>query len=263
MTAELSWDGRPALRIAGKRGYPVVAQWGGSGQVTIPSWLDAELSRIGETQTPLPPPVALSIGILVFIAMLGPALWKVAVHVNTVVHEAAHAMVGLGTGRRVRSVKINPNGGGDTTIAGRRGPGLAVFYFVGYIGPSAAGLVAAWLISIGRIVAVLWLGGLLLAAMVLMVRNFFGGIVMVCCGALLYLIVRYTSVGVEIAVAYGVTWFLLMSGVKKMLQASSKPKDVVDAKALRGMTFLWPSAWCFLWLLGTIAALVVGGAILV
>jgi Peptidase M50B-like len=231
--------------------------------VTTQSWLDTVLSRIGETQTPLPPPVALFIGILVFIAVLGPTLWKAAVHVDTLVHEAAHAIVGLGTGRKVRSVKINPNGGGDTTITGRSGPGLAVFYFVGYVGPSAAGLIAAWLISIGRIVAVLWLGGLLLAAMVLMVRNFFGGIVTLSCSALLYLIVRYTTVGVETAIAYGVTWFLLMSGVKTMLGAASNPKAVTDATALAGMTFIWPSAWCFLWLAGTIAALVVGGAILV
>jgi hypothetical protein len=58
-----------------------------------------------------------------------------------------------------------------------------------------AGLLAAWLISIGRIVAVLWFGGLLLAAMVLMVRNFFGGIVILASGALLYSILRYTTAG--------------------------------------------------------------------
>ena len=29
------------------------------------------------------------------------------------------------------------------------------------------------------------------------------------------------------------------------------------------MTFLWRSAWCFLWVIGTIVALVVGAAILV
>jgi hypothetical protein len=43
---------------------------------------------------------------------------------------------------------------------------------------------AAKLISIGHIVAVLWLG-LLLAAMLVMVRMFFGGIVIVACAVLL------------------------------------------------------------------------------
>jgi hypothetical protein len=218
---------------------------------------------MGEIQIPLPAPVSLIIGMLVFIAVLGPTLWKITIHAETVVHEAAHAMVGLAAGRRIRRVEINPNGGGSTLMVPQAGFGYGVAAFVGYVGPSAAGLLAAWLISIGRIVAVLWLGGLLLAVMLLMVRNFFGGIVILACGALLYFILRYTAAGVEIAVAYGVTWFLLLSAPKIALSAAKRPKDVADAKILAGMTFLWPSAWCFLWLVGTIAALVVGGAILV
>jgi hypothetical protein len=231
--------------------------------VTIPPSLETVLSRIGETQIPLPPPMALFIGILVFIAVLGPTLWKVTTHVNTVVHEGAHALVGLGAGRRLRSVKINPKGSGTTDLEPKSGFGYGVAAFVGYVGASGAGLLAAWLISIGRIVAVLWLGGLLLVAMVLMVRNVFGGIVILACGALLYLILRYMTAGVETAVAYGLTWFLLLSAPKDALRVAKKPKDEPDAKALAGMTFLWPSAWCFLWLVGTIAALVAGTAILV
>lgn len=108
-------------------------------------------------------------------------LWHVATHVNTIVHEGAHALVGLGTRRAIRGVKINTDGGGT-------------------------------IISIGRIVAVLWLGLLLLAAMLLMICNLFGGIVILACGVLLYLIVWHATVGVETAVAHGVTWFLLVSG---------------------------------------------------
>ena len=97
----------------------------------------------------------------------------------------------------------------------------------------AAGLIAAGLISIGRIVAVLWLGLLLLAAMLLMIRNLFGVVVILVCGVLLYLIVWHATVGVETAVAYGVTWFLLVSGPKGVLEAGSKPQD---ATALTAMT---------------------------
>ena len=109
----------------------------------------------------------------------------------------------------------------------------------------------------------LWLGLLLLAVMLLMVRNFFGGIVILSCGVLLFLIVRYTTAGVQTTVAYGVTWFLLLAATKVALGAARNPKKVADAEILAGMTFLWRSAWCFLWMIGTIAALVVGGAILV
>ena len=196
------------------------------------------LSRIGEIQVPLPPPVALFLGILTFVAMLGPMLWKVTTHVNTIAHEAAHAIVGFGAGRRVRSVKINPDGGGSTVMVPNSGFGYGVASFAGYLGPSVAGLIAARLISIGRIVAVLWLGLLLLVVMLLLVRNSFGGIAILVSGALLYLTLRYTTTGVETAVAYGVTWFLLLSGPKAVLGGPTKPQD---AKILADMTPLWAS----------------------
>jgi hypothetical protein len=228
-----------------------------------PAPLNTILSRIGEIQTQLPAPVTLLIGIVVFVVMLGPALWKVTIHAETVVHESAHALVGLATGRRIRGVTINRNGGGATDMVPKSGFGYGVAAFVGYLGASAAGLIAAGLISIGHVVAVLWLGLVLLAVMLLMVRKFFGGIVILACGVLLFFIVCYMTVGVETAIAYGVTWFLLMSAPKVALGAASRPKEVADATILTAMTFTWPSAWCFLWLVGTIAALVIGGMILV
>ena len=221
------------------------------------------LSTIGKIDTPLPALDAVVIGLLALIVVYGGTLWTIANHAETVVHESAHALTGIAAGRSIRSVTIDQDGGGGTVMVPDSGFGFGVAAFAGYIGPSAAGLLAAWLISIGHIVAVLWLGGLLLAAMVLLVRNFFGGIVILACGALLYLILRYTTAGVETAVAYGVTWFLLLSAPKIALSAAKKPKDVADAKILAGMTFLWRSAWCFLWLAGAIAALVAGGAMLV
>jgi peptidase M50B-like protein len=218
------------------------------------------LSRIGEIQLPLPPPVALFLGMLTFVSVLGPMLWKVARHVDTIAHEAAHALVGLGAGRRVRSVKINPNGSGETDIQPDRGFGFGVAAFAGYLGPSAAGLLAAWLISTGHMVAVMWLGLLLLAVLLLMVRNSFGAVAVLVCGALLYLTVRRASAGVETAVAYGVAWFLLLSGPKKVLSIPIKSQD---AKILAKMSPLWAWVWYYLWLLGTIAALVAGGAMLI
>jgi hypothetical protein len=98
--------------------------------------------------------------------------------------------------------------------------------------------------------------------MLLLVRNFFGGIVILICGALLYLVMRYTTAGVQVAVAYGVVWFLLLSGTKVAFRAASRPDAVADAGILAGMTFLWRSAWCVLWLVGSIAALAAGAFIL-
>jgi len=229
-------------------------------QAPHPSPLGTVLSQIGEIQLPLPPPVALFLGMLTFISVLGPVLWKVARHVDTIAHEAAHALVGLGAGRRVRSVTINPNGTGETAIEPVGGFGFGVAAFAGYLGPSAAGLLAAWLISTGHMVAVMWLGLLLLAVLLLMVRNSFGAIAVLVCGALLYLTVRRATAGVETAVAYGVAWFLLLAGPKTVL---STPVKSTDAKILAKMSPLWAWVWYCLWLFGTLAALVAGGALLI
>jgi Peptidase M50B-like len=220
------------------------------------------LSTIGRIDTPLPAPDAVVIGLLALIVVYGGTLWKVANHAETVVHESAHALTGIATGRRISGVNIDKDGGGGTVMMPDSGFGFGVAAFAGYIGPSAAGLIAAGLISGGRIVAVLWLGLLLFVFMLLLVRNFFGGIVILTSGALLYLVMRFTTAGVQVAVAYGVAWFLLFSGIKVAFGAASRPNDVADAGILAGMTFLWRSAWCFLWLVGSIAALAVGAIIL-
>ena len=95
------------------------------------------------------------------------------------------------------------------------------------------------------------------------VQNWFGGTVILGWSLLLYVVLRYATVGVETVVAYFVTWFLLISGVKIALRNVGKAKDITDAKNLAGITHVFRSAWIFLWLILTIAALVVGGAILI
>ena len=220
------------------------------------------LSTIGKIDTPLPASDAVVIGLLALIVVYGGTLWRIAGHAETVLHESAHVLVGIAAGRRILGVNIDTNGGGSTVMMPNSGFGFGVAASVGYIGPSAAGLIAAGLISAGRMVAVLWLGLLLFAFMLLLVRNFFGGIVILTCGALLYLVLRYTAAGVQVAVAYGVTWFLLLSGTRVAFTAAISPERVTDAGILAGSTFLWRSAWCFLWLAGAIAALVAGAVIL-
>jgi hypothetical protein len=220
------------------------------------------LSMAGEFQRPLPAPEVVLIGLLAAIVVLVRTLWEITTHAETVVHEGAHVLAGILTGRRVLSVRIEKNGGGVTDMVPKSGVGYGVAAFVGYIGASAAGLFAARLISTGRMAAVLWLGLALCVVMLLSVRNLFGGIVIIICGALLYLVARYGTAGVDTAVAYGVTWFLLISGTRVALGTIRRPRDVADAGILASMTFLWRWVWCLLWLAGTVAALMAGGAIL-
>ena len=221
------------------------------------------MNRIGQIQTPLPTTQAVLIGLLAAIAVTAPTIWNVVQDAETVVHEGAHVLAGIVAGRKIQSVEINKDGGGSTDMEPKTGAGYGVAAFVGYIGASAAGLIAAGLIAIGYIAFALFLGLLLYAVVLWFVHNWFGGTVILGWGLLLYVVLRYAAVGVETVVAYFVTWFLLISGTKVALGIVRRPKEIDDAGILAGMTHLFRSAWCFLWLILTIAALVVGGAILI
>jgi hypothetical protein len=145
----------------------------------------------------------------------------------------------------------------------KTGCGYGIAAFVGYIGPSAAGLIAAGLITTGRMYAVLWLGLVLLVVMLPTVRNYFGVLVIITGGVLLYLVLRYGTARTETVAAYGVAWFLLISGTRVALRIVRRPAEVADAGVLASMIFVWRWVWCLVWLAGTIAALAFGGRILI
>jgi len=228
--------------------------------VTFTPSLGAAMSRIGETQVPLPAQAAALLGVAALAAVGVRELWLVTRHVGVIAHEGAHAVIGLGAGR-VRRVTLNRDGTGATYMQLASGPGHVAAGLAGYLGPSAFGLGAAVLISAGHIVAVLWLVLLLLAVLLLLlVRKAFGVALILVIGGLLYLVARYAAVGVEIAVAYGVTWLLLLSGVRMVLDHGSRAADAIS---LARITHVPPWLWSLLWLAGTLGALAAGGALLV
>ena len=127
------------------------------------------LDQIGQTQAPLPTAIVVLLGLVVLAVIMLPS-WLVLQHVETIAHEGAHALVSWGMGGKVKSVTMARDGSGLTKTEFTKGSGLLAV-FVGYIGPSAFGLAAAKLISIGHIVAVLWLALLLLAALLITIRS--------------------------------------------------------------------------------------------
>jgi Peptidase M50B-like len=224
--------------------------------------MTSSLSMVSELQKPLPAPEVVLIGLAAALVVLVRAVWEIANHAETMVHEGAHVLAGILTGRTILGATIESNGGGGTDMVPKSGAGYGVAAFVGYLGSSAAGLIAAGLISTGRMAAVLWLGLALCAVMLLAVGNAFGRVVILICGALLYLVVRYGTAGVDTTVAYGLAWFLLVSGTRVALGTVLRPRNVADAAILAALAFFGRWVWCLLWLAGTIAALAFGGAIL-
>jgi hypothetical protein len=205
------------------------------------------------TQTPLPGPDAALLGLAAFVVVNARSLWSLAKHLEVMAHEGMHAITGTILGLRVRYVQLKRNGDGKTNFNAIAG-GSGVFTgFVGYLGPSAFGLAAAGLIKLGYIIAVLWLGVLFLVVLMWKVLRFrsFGWVSVPIAIALLLALTHYAPVSLQVIMAYGMTWLLLLSGVR---QATTHGTNAVDASILKGMTHIPRWLWALLWVAGTFGA---------
>jgi hypothetical protein len=225
----------------------------------VPS-LDTAANVIGATHASLPAAEVVLLGLGALVAVAVQEIWELVRHANTITHEAAHAAFGSLIGRKIERISLERNGDGGTRLSTGGAAGTVLIGFVGYLGPSLFGLGAAKLISMGQAVAVLWLGLLLLVCILFVLRNAFGFASVLINGLLLFVIVRYGSAGTQTATAYGTTWFLLLAGVRQVIDHGVK---AFDADVLAKITHIGKGFWVWLWLAGTVYALAVGGSMLV
>jgi Peptidase M50B-like len=228
--------------------------------MTPASSLSTVLSRIGETQAHLPPATSVLIGLAALAAAFLQEIWFILQHVNTIAHESAHAVTGSAVGQRIQGVTLNANATGLTQTIGGGAAGNVIVGFVGYLGPSLFGLGAARLIEVGHSVAVLWLSLILLGALLFVLRKAFSYVPVLAAGALIYLVARYASLGANVVAAYAIAWFLLVSGVRVVLDHNL---DAGDAVNLARLTHIARGFWVLLWLAGSVAAVALGGSWLV
>jgi hypothetical protein len=208
---------------------------------------------------PLPGAAAALIGAAVLIVVMVPFLWHVAQHFGVMAHEGAHALAAFALGFTLESVVMSLHEGltkvrtgGLTGIAIR----LVLFWFVGYLGPSAFGLVAAKLIETGRVVTVLWLAIILLVLLLFVLARSLGLVSVPVAIALLVLVTRNAHAWVEEVVVYGMTWLLLLSGLRIAL---AHGVEAGDAGTLKDRTHIPRRIWSLLWIGGTLLAVVIGG----
>src|SRR5215469_5363750 len=106
---------------------------------------------------PRRPAEAELIGLAALVVMV-QILSPLAEHLNVMAHEGTHAITGSIVGFGIKGIEINPIAEGGTSYHWPTlGPRRVLTSFVGYLGPSAFGLAAAKLITLGHIIAVLWL----------------------------------------------------------------------------------------------------------
>jgi hypothetical protein len=224
------------------------------------SSLVTSLDRIGQVQPHLAGLAAIVLAVLA-IGALAPGIWLVSQHATTIAHEAAHATLGSSFGYKIGGITIDRKALGLTAIAGNiSAAGRFSVTFIGYLGPSAFGVLAAELISIRHSVAVLWVTCVVLGGVLMSVRRSFGLISVTVALILLFLIAGFASVTIQVITAYLVAWFLLVSGVR-MIRVDGASAG--DAKLLRSATRIPAGFWYSVWLVCSVIALVFGAILLV
>ena len=85
-------------------------------------------------------------------------------------------------------------------------------------GPALFGLGAAWLLHRGHAVGVLWAALVLLALLLLQIRNLYGLWAVLVAGGAVFVVSWTASAAVQAAVAYAGTWFLLVAAPRAVLE---------------------------------------------
>ncbi len=195
-----------------------------------------------------------------------PVLWHLTRHFLTIVHEAAHGLVAVLSGRRLSGIRLHSDTSGLTVSVGKpRGPGMVATAFAGYVGPAVLGLGAAWLLGRGYAVGLLWLLLVVLVLVLVQIRNWYGLWSVLVSGVVLVGVSWWGSAAVQVAVAYAVTWYLLLGAPRAVLEMQAqrrrtRGRGTSDADVLGRLTPLPGGFWVAALLLVCVGALVLGGS---
>ncbi|SDD04950.1 M50 family metallopeptidase [Glycomyces harbinensis] len=218
------------------------------------------------TQTQSAPPVWVMLVCLAAAAaaVLSAPVWRWTRGLVTIAHEGGHALMAVLMRRRLTGIRLHADTSGLTFSRGRpTGFGAAMTLLAGYLAPAALGLLAAALTGAGRIVLLLWITLVLLAVMLVFIRNWYGALALIVVGAGVFAATWYGNAIVQTVAGYLGAWLLLLGAVKPVMELGSRRRGgrgsgQSDADQLAGITPLPAGSWIFFFTLGTIAAAVWG-----
>ncbi|HLM04584.1 MAG TPA: M50 family metallopeptidase [Blastococcus sp.] len=220
-------------------------------------------ARVTATVPDLPTTVLLSTAAVAALLVLSPALWRPARHVVTIAHEGAHGLVALAAGRRLSGIRLHSDTSGLTVSAGKpTGPGMVLTCFAGYVGPGLFGLGAAALLASGHAVGLLWVLLILLALLLVQIRNWYGLWSVLVTGGVVFAATWWLPPDGQAAFAALATWFLLLAAPRTVLelQASRRRRRAPDSDAdqLARLTGMPALLWVGAFLVVDVGALLVG-----
>jgi hypothetical protein len=224
--------------------------------------MDLAQAPIQGTLAPLPGSEAVLIGLAALAVVIIPFSWPLIEQFYVMGHEGAHALVAFAMGFKIAGVTLDIDSNGETGYVNAPVTGVrrTLTRFVGYLGPSGFGLCAAKLIEAGRVVTVLWLAIFMLVLLLFLIRKSFGMFSVPAAIALLVFVLRHAHDGLEEIIMYGMTWLLLLSGVRVAVAHGAGAGDAQNLKAVTGVP---AQIWALLWVAGTLIAVAAGGKWLV
>jgi hypothetical protein len=175
--------------------------------------------------------------------------------------------VALLTGRRLAGMRVHTDASGVTRSRGRsRGPGMVATLLAGYVTPCLLGLAAAALVASDQHELTIGCSIALLAALLVTVRNVFGGVAIVLTGGALLAVAVYASPSLQEAGASLLAWFLLFGGVRSVSdlrrgRRGGRGRDS-DADQLARLTRVPAAVWILLFVVVALGALVTAAMLL-
>ena len=200
-------------------------------------------------------------------AVLALPLWRITQHAITLVHEGGHALIGLMFGGVFGKGKIELNrGGGGSTHIEVHGLGDVLSDLAGYLGPSVVGYAGAqMLVHDFEPRSVLMISLAFSIFVLVLVRNAFGLLVAGATVVLLWTAVTRAEPAAQRGIAYVWVWFVLMGSTRTipaLIYATARQEGKTDAEHLQQSTHISDVLWLLVFWLGTLAALVFGGALM-
>ena len=220
--------------------------------------------------------------VVALLIVVSPRLWRLTRIAITIAHESGHAAASLLSGRRLEGIRLHADTSGETVSRGKRsGPGIIITALAGYITPPLLGVGASALLAEHRVTLLLSLFLVLLAVILLLVRNWYGALAVLVTGGALFVVIWLADPALRAAFAYAAAWFLLFGGVRPVVELARTRTRAVrlppgrrlptgrsgpgmsDADQLAWLTRVPAGVWVGLFALVAVGAVVLGARLLV